>query len=314
MSERTYYSIDEKTARASHDMRSMRDYSEGSYTAEYRGYVDRVYALVERIEQERPRQAARAQRIAERYARKLAENMNAASRIGTMCPSVLVSGAGNFPVKKKEQQNARYRANMEEFNELQGYIGRLEGLLYGTEVIRSNEEDAIERLEDKLDNLERAQATMKAVNAYYRKNKTLDGCPDLTAEMRRSIEGDWERGWYVGIPFPPYSLTNNNANIKRVRDRLESLKKAKSRETTEEAIDLDGLGFTLKENTEEMRIQFFFEGKPEPEVRDILKGEAFKWSPRNGCWQRQLTDNARRATQRVIKKIKELVEKKGELT
>lgn len=308
MSERTYYPIDEKTARASHDMMSMRDYAEGSYTAEYRGYIDRAYALVERIEKERPRQAERARRIAERYARKLAENMNAASRIGTMCPSVMISGAGNFPVKKKEKQNARYEANMQEFNELQGYIGRLERLLHGTEVIRANDEDAIERLEDKLDNLEQAQAAMKVVNAYYRKNKTLDGCPVLTDEMRRDIEGNWERGWYVGIPFPPYSLSNNNANIKRVRNRLESLKKAKSRETTEEEIDLDGLGFTLKENTDEMRIQFFFEGKPEPEVRDILKSEAFKWSPRNGCWQRQLTDNARTATQRIVEKLKKLAE------
>ena len=61
-----------------------------------------------------------------------------------------------------------------------------------------------------------------------------------------------------------------------------------------------------------MRIQLFFEGKPEPEVRDVLKGEAFKWSPRNGCWQRQLTDNARAATRRVIKKLKEMQEGESE--
>ncbi len=57
-----------------------------------------------------------------------------------------------------------------------------------------------------------------------------------------------------------------------------------------------------------MRVQLFFEGKPEEDVRNILKGEAFKWSPKNGCWQRQLTDNARIATKRVISKIKELKE------
>lgn len=308
MSKRIYYPIEENAARTAHQMMSMRDYVEGSKTAEYHRYVDRAYDLAERVAQERPKQAERAWRIAERYARKMADNMNADSRIGMICPSVLISGAGNFPVKKKEKQNARSRANMEEFNALQGYVERLENLLYGKEVIRSDEEDAIERLEDKLDNLERAQATMKAVNAFYRKNKTLDGCPDLTEEERREIESGWERGWYVGVPFPPYSLSNNNANIKRVRERLERLKNEKNRASTEREISTGGLGFTIKENVEEMRLQLFFDGKPEPEVRDILKGAAFKWSPRNGCWQRQLTNNARHALRDIIKRLKELQE------
>lgn len=308
MNKRVYYPIDEKSARAAHEMMSMRDYHEGSKTAEYRTYADRAYDLAERVEEERPKQAERAWRLAERYARKMADNMNASSRIGMMCPSILISGAGNFPVRKKEKQNARDRANIEEFNALQGYIGRLERLLYGTEVIRSDEEDAIEQLEDKLDKLEDAQTRMKAVNAFYRKNKTLDGCPDLTNEERREIEDCWARGWYVGVPYPTYSLSNNNANIKRVRERLEGLRREKNRETTEREIDLGGLGFTVTENVEEMRLQLFFEGKPKPEVRDILKGAAFKWSPRNGCWQRQLTDNARSAMRRVIEKLKELQE------
>lgn len=306
MSERIYYPIDEKSARAAHEMISMRDYHEGSKTAEYRKYVDRAYDLAECISEDRPRQAERAWKIAQRYARKMADNMNDSSRIGMMCPSILISGAGNFPVRKKEKQNARDRANMEEFNALQGYIGRLRRLLYGTEVIRSDEEDAIEQLEDKLDKLEDVQRQMKAVNTFYRKNKTLDGCPDITEDERRKIEGHWALGWYVGVPYPAYSLSNNNANIKRVRKRLEGLRQEKSRETTEQEIDLGGLGFTVTENVEEMRLQLFFEGKPEPEVRDILKSAAFKWSPRNGCWQRQLTDNARSALHRAIEKLREL--------
>ncbi len=301
MSERTYYPIDEKTARLAHQMMSMRDYREGSKTAAYR-----AYDLAERITQERPKQAERAWRIAERYARKMAENLNAESRIGTMCPSILICGGGNFPVRKKEKQNAANDRNMAEFRELQGYISRLENMLYGKEVIRSDEEDAIEQLEDKLDKLETAQAHMKTVNAYYRKNKALDGCPDLTEKERREIEGTWARGWYVGIPYPAYALSNNNANIKRVRERIETLKREKNRESAEQEVDLDGLNVTVKENVEEMRIQLFFDGKPEPEVRDILKGEAFKWSPRNGCWQRQLTDNARSATKRVLEKLKKI--------
>ena len=45
--------------------------------------------------------------IAERYAKKMADNMNESSRIGMMCPSILISGAGNFPVRKKEKTECK---------------------------------------------------------------------------------------------------------------------------------------------------------------------------------------------------------------
>ena len=51
--------------------------------------------------------------------------------------------------------------------------------------------------------------------------------------------------------------------------------------------------FKVKENVEAMRIQLFFEGKPEPEVRDILKSNGFRWAPSVGAWQRQLNNNGK---------------------
>lgn len=55
-----------------------------------------------------------------------------------------------------------------------------------------------------------------------------------------------------------------------------------------------------------MRLQLIFEEKPEQEVREILKANGFKWSPKNGCWQRQLTGNARYAGRRVIQALEKL--------
>ena len=43
-------------------------------------------------------------------------------------------------------------------------------------------------------------------------------------------------------------------------------------------------------------------------VRDILKGEAFHWSPSQNAWQRQLTNNARYALKNILKKLKGGVE------
>lgn len=302
MNERQYFPINENMAKLAHDMMSMRDYPEGSKTAEYKGYVDKAYDLAERIAVERPKQAARAWQLATAYARRMADNLNADSRIGTMCPSILIVGGSNFPVRKKEKQNAAAERNHAEFAEIQGYIAKLESILYGKEVIRAADEDAVILLEKKLSSLENKQEFMKAVNAYYRKHKTLEGCPGLEDEMRWRIEAGWARGWYVGIPFPAYELSNNNANIKRTKNRLEKLKTEKSRESSES--EISGLGFAVKENVEDMRLQLFFADKPEPEVRDRLKHRGFKWSPRNGCWQRQLNDNARYALRQLIEELK----------
>lgn len=57
---------------------------------------------------------------------------------------------------------------------------------------------------------------------------------------------------------------------------------------------------------EMMRLQLFFDGKPEAEVRDILKKNGFRWSRKNNCWKRQLTDNARYSLERVKKELEEL--------
>jgi hypothetical protein len=40
------------------------------------------------------------------------------------------------------------------------------------------------------------------------------------------------------------------------------------------------------------RVQIIFEGKPDDETRGRLKSSGWHWSPREGAWQRKLTNNA----------------------
>jgi hypothetical protein len=169
--------------------------------------------------------------------------------------------------------------------------------------IMSGDENAVELLEEKLEKLESAQSMMKAVNAYYRKNKTLDNCPELTLEQIEKLKANMESNWhYEDKPFMSYDLTNNNATIKNTKFRLERLKKEKEAGTQEK----ENRFFKIVENKELMRLQLMFDGKPEPEVRDILKGNGFKWSPKNVCWQRQLTENARYSVKRIIQSLEKL--------
>lgn len=83
----------------------------------------------------------------------------------------------------------------------------------------SNSGSSIEKLEEKLSELRQKQALMKNVNAFYRKNKTLKGCPHLSEKNIEKMEGNIE-----GKPFPSYMLTNNNQNIHRIENRINKLK------------------------------------------------------------------------------------------
>lgn len=39
-------------------------------------------------------------------------------------------------------------------------------------------------------------------------------------------------------------------------------------------------------------MQFFFDDKPDGKIRDELKANGFRWSPKASAWQRQLNSNA----------------------
>ena len=124
-----YYEINEETARRANDMNSMRDYRPGSATAEYRAAVDEAAALVERRKQKVSAfYHEKLDALLERYSRRLAAYYNDYYRNEAACPSILVSGGSNFPVRKKEKQNSRRETLMREYNEIQGILSKIKSV------------------------------------------------------------------------------------------------------------------------------------------------------------------------------------------
>lgn len=120
-----YYEINENDQRHAHDMYSYTSYVMGTCTKEYREDVDAVYAAANKVENS---QREYAFQLADRYARKLAEFHNRYARIELMCPSVLICGPANFPVRKKEKQNAardRHYKTYEYINKIAERVERL---------------------------------------------------------------------------------------------------------------------------------------------------------------------------------------------
>ncbi|HDQ4405507.1 TPA: DUF3560 domain-containing protein [Pseudomonas aeruginosa] len=159
----------------------------------------------------------------------------------------------------------------------------------GTGGISSDDPDAIIKLRAELEQCEAAQARMKAANKAIRTAKTPDKqVPALVAlgfseaEAHSLLKGD-----FCGrVGFPAFQLSNNNANMTRIKKRIAELEARRSRET----VEVETEGYTYREDTEENRVMFQFDGKPADEVRDLLKRHAFKWSPSRGAWVRQLNN------------------------
>ena len=172
--------------------------------------------------------------------------------------------------------------------------------------ISSDDPAAVKKLKEKLELLEKSQEMMKRGNAIIRKHQKAGYDTQrqalIDAGFNEKTATEMLTPDFCGrVGFPGYALTNNNSEIKRVKDRLAILEKQSARETRETEYN----GFTVREDTEENRIMFFFPGKPDTTTRDLLKSRAFKWSPRRGAWVRQWTGNAVYDAREIIKKLQE---------
>ena len=86
---------------------------------------------------------------------------------------------------------------------------------------------------------------------------------------------------FGGIGFQSFTLKNNNANIRRLKERLEVVKRNKGAEIAEYEIN----GVRVEENPPENRIKLFFPGKPDEQTRQAVKRMGYRWTPSQGCWQ-----------------------------
>ncbi len=297
-----YFSIDEGLARRAKEMYSFSDYKEGSATAGYRGSVnkawERVAAHKKRVD---PMYHEKIDSMFETYSRHLAEYINKENSITASYPSIMIAGGSGFNNRKKAKQNTRAEANYHWYQEnVEGFLDKI--LSVGLGGISSDDKDTVAKLKKKMEKEVELHRIMKQANAYYRKHKTIDGCPDLSAKNIETIKEDEKRfkenKYNEGIsyqPFATYQLAYALAEIKRLKSRIEELEKKE--DTDYRGWEFDGGKVVF--DKEENRIRILYDDKPDEETRNKLKHNGFKWSPKNKAWQRQITRAAIRATEIV---------------
>ncbi|MBL0882662.1 MAG: DUF3560 domain-containing protein [Chitinophagaceae bacterium] len=161
--------------------------------------------------------------------------------------------------------------------------------------ISSDDPNAITKLKDKLNNLEKLQSFMKASNKCIRtKNK------EAFLKLEYGTDETWLKlntpDCLNRLGFPQYALTNNAANMRRIKERILQLEKLESQSTKEITVG----EYRIVANVEANRVQIFFPEKPEQSMRNQLKQNGFRWTPSEGTWQRHLSSHAFRIAQEIL--------------
>lgn len=252
-------------------------------------------------EYENKRQA-RIQRLkarAERARQKSDDEYEAAHKMASAIPFGQPILVGHYSEKSDRRYRQRMANHMDKsvaaIKEAKYWDDRVDAAEKNTD-ISSDDPQAVEKLNDKIARLEKRQEMMKAANKLVRKGDR-QGLVDIG--FSDTVIYDLFQPDYMGrIGFPEYALKNNNANIRRLKERAALLEKRQLEETTEETIN----GIRMVDNVDENRLQLFFPGKPNKEIRDQLKSHGFHWSPSNGCWQAFRGNNAQYWANLIIEK------------
>lgn len=239
------------------------------------------------------------------YVKRLHAKLSADSR----CMSSMITGPANFPVRRNQKRLDTAHKRLEEFLDFdKRAIDRLRKKYdprFQSQAISSDDDQAIEKLQAKIDQAEKRQEFMKAVNKIV-KSKKAD--PDKIAELAKLevSEATARKMLDEGFTFEHFELTNNNANIRRMKERVAGLELEHKRQQARQESgkgERTVNGIKIIENTDINRIQLFFPGKPSAEIRDRLKHNGFHWSPREVAWQRQLNEASQRVVESLVKNL-----------
>ena len=301
-----YGSIDEETARNAHYCIHMSDYKPGSATASYRNSVNKAAQMVE---QQKARVSAfyhdKLDALLNSYARRLAQWTNDYNRNQASYPSQFIAGAGNFNMRKHNRQMSREDSLWEEYRQIEAILDKIRSV--GTGPVDLADPHAREMLTERLNSQRQMLEDAKTANAYYRKHKTLEGCPGLSEKNRAWLtrpgvfaSGDGSPISQHGSPFPAYELASIRGKIERTEQRLAELDR-REQQAAEPQTGTAFDGGQIVRNIDLNRLQILFDAIPDADTRAALKQNGFRWSPKNQAWQRQLTDNAERAARQVLR-------------
>ena len=191
-----YVAVSETTARTAKMLNSFSDYKLGSATAEQKHYTDAIVNYANKLLEKNPTndtdKLEKVQYYIDLYSKKVAAAIDKSNRIDSMCPSVMISGGSNFPVRKKEKQISAMENHYEETKCLYNtddsnyYFKKIRTTLTDSGIIKSDDKNAVQMIKNKIARLEAEPDTYGNKKAEIRrlKGRLLQLAPD---EMKKDI-------------------------------------------------------------------------------------------------------------------------------
>lgn len=203
------------------------------------------------------------------------------------CVSWFIAGPSNYPARSQEKKRNTADKRLRELIEYRERALKAirRKLTPELQPVKSSDSDAVSRLKAKIEKAEKDQALYKAVNkivkAKPKNEKTDEKIKQLEELGLKTALKVFEKDFIGRVGIPSYKLTNNNANIRRMKHRVEKVIRDQS---TPDAT-AEGSAARLEDCPADNRVRLFFPGKPDAEVRTRLKRSGFRWARSLGCWQ-----------------------------
>lgn len=270
-------------------------------TAEYAGTLRQDYEALRAIAERHdtlPLLDAEFARYRDGYRRRTIAWLGTLSR----CVSSWIAGPSNFPAARMQKRMDVERKRSQEAAEFRSraLAAIKRTLTPDLQPIRSEDSDAAARLLQKIQQAEDLQARMKAANAAVRKAKKAGPDAQVSALVALGFSAatalELLKPDFAGrVGFADFELTNNGANIRRMKARLEQV----TAQQAAPAQEAEGERATVEDCPADNRIRVWFPGKPDEATRSDLKRNGFRWTPSLGCWQAYRNHSAQQAARRI---------------
>ena len=160
-------------------------------------------------------------------------------------------------------------------------------------VIKSNDPQVIERLNENITMIEERLQYMQSVNDYFKQNGTTLGHPEVPEETAKELDGRVKEG--QATPYPGQFFTENRKEIQRLKAVIDRVQN--NPETVFKGWEFNGGEAVV--NFANNRLQLMFDEKPSDERIAVLKKNSFKWAPKARAWQRPLSNQTMSYADRI---------------
>lgn len=257
----------------------------------------------------------------EEYKKLITEYYNDSNSRFASNPSWMVAGPANYNTRRSDKLNnaadrkaREYEEKLQRFEEnTQRKMKSMEpedkqisywrnGKYSYGEKIDPADPLAEKKYQAKIDYLKESNEKSKAANKYWNKNHDMSGFDGFSEETNQKLNSQLKRIYGDNNQNVKSPFSTNSAEIRRNEAQLKQIRERKASASN------GGGGTSFKggqviRNADINRLQIKFDSVPDAATRQKLKSSGWHWSPKNGVWQRQLTENAERSAKQITEEL-----------